>query len=185
MSYLFDGTKGERYYEEKLKRELGVNYEKVMVDAYNKLLLSLLDYMQSEKLINHKQRDVIMKYCNQNDSEKISSKKISKILEKVYKKDEEKNVKVPEYDELKRSNRLKFNYNDYAVNGAIDFILQGRSKIGANRDIGWYLNSMISHTKEDNEKLLKKNRSKDNTSRQITIKSIREAIRRKFEREER
>lgn len=43
---------------------------KKSVDAYNKLLNAMLDYLQGKDVIDYKQSTLIMKYCKQDDSSK-------------------------------------------------------------------------------------------------------------------
>ena len=54
-----------------------------VVDAYNKLLNAVLDYLQENKVIDYKQSNLIMQYVRQNDeSKKLVKNKSKKLVKK-------------------------------------------------------------------------------------------------------
>ena len=134
--------------------------EENVVDAYNKLLNAVLDYLQENKAIDYKQSNLIMQYVRQNAESKklVKKKKIDKILLKIDKFSKKKHyIDIPGYYDLEKceGSRLKHISGDFfeqkdirdKLKERIDF---GRSELRNN--IYDFLRFLISYVKSKNEK---------------------------------
>lgn len=130
------------------------------VDAYNKLLNAVLDYLQENEVLNYKQSNLIMQYVEQNDESKklVKYKKINKILQEMNKILSNKPyVSIPMYSELKKheGSGLRFS-GDYFEQKEIHDMLKHRVDSRESRDNVYdFLKILISEVKIINESLIK------------------------------
>lgn len=152
-----------------------MNKENV-VDAYNKLLNAVLDYLQGNKAIDYKQSNLIMQYVKQNDeSEKlVKRKKIDKILLKIDKFSREKHyIAIPDYYDLEEleGSRLKHIGGDYLEKKEIRDMLGKRidsRRSGPRNNIYDFLRFLISDVKCENEKLTNEKKQQQEEKSQIS-----------------
>jgi len=152
-----------------------VNKENV-VDAYNKLLNAVLDYLQGNKAIDYKQSNLIMQYVKQNDeSEKlVKRKKIDKILLKIDKFSREKPyIAIPDYYDLEEleGSRLKHIGGDYLEKKEIRDMLEKRidsRRSGPRNNIYDFLRFLISDVKCENKKLTNEKKQQQEEKSQIS-----------------
>lgn len=145
-----------------------------MADAYNKLCRTLLDYMQGEELLDYKQASLIMQYCTQ-EEEKIKYKKVDAIINKIYKKNKNKNVRIPSYRDLaeREGTRLRFGHLGYSTEKEITEILKERVDtyaFGAHpMEIEQFLKKLIQDVKIRNDRQKGKNET-EKKNEEIDIK---------------
>ncbi len=152
-----------------------MNKENV-VDAYNKLLNAVLDYLQGNKAIDYKQSNLIMQYVKQNDeSEKlVKRKKIDKILLKIDKFSREKPyIAIPDYYDLEEleGSRLKHIGGDYLEKKEIRDMLEKRidsRRSGPRNNIYDFLRFLISDVKCENKKLTNEKKQQQEEKSQIS-----------------
>ena len=134
--------------------------EENVVDAYNKLLNAVLDYLQENKAIDYKQSNLIMQYVRQNaESEKLVKwKKIDKILLKIDKFSKKKHyIDIPHYYDLEKreGSSLKHIRGDFFEQKEIRDMLKKRidpRRSGLRNNIYDFLRFLISDVKLTNEK---------------------------------
>lgn len=130
---------------------------KEKVDAYNKLLHAVLDYIQGKDIIDYKQSRMIIKYCTQNDEskKKVKIKTVKKILNVIDKKSQKRYIDIPEYSELKdcKGSRLKFEGDYFAVKQIHDMLEERvrRGKSGIRNNIYDFVRSLIDDVKSKND----------------------------------
>lgn len=151
------------------------------VEAYNKLLNAVLDYLQKNEVLNYKQSNLIMQYVRQNDESKklVKNKKINKILQEIDKILSKKPyVSIPWYSELKehKGSRLRFS-GDYFEQKEIHDLLKKRvdsRRSGPRNNVYDFLRDLISEVKGINESLIKEKEKQKDKLQKYDEKIVRE-----------
>ena len=148
---------------------------KIETNAYNMLLRDVLDYLCNNRLIDAKQVEKILEYCDQdeNQKKKIKQEDIDKILSQLGDKYKKSSMKVPAYDEFIKNVSIVVDNNNlgYLEKKAIHnklrktfntFIFNKNGKSDFYKGV----KLLIDRVKEENEKSrrLEENRLNDKTT---------------------
>ena len=151
------------------------------IEAYNRLLYAVLDYVKKKELINNKQRVVLRKYCIQSDETKdtIKFKTVKTILNTINKKSNKRNIAIPDYEDLTidKSDRFEVSEN-WNEQKEIEKLLKSviDSCRGECSDISEFVRRIIKAVKVENKNLLMEKEQQKNKSRTDDEQLVRETI---------
>lgn len=151
------------------------------IEAYNRLLYAVLDYVKKKELINNKQRVVLRKYCIQSDETKdtIKFKTVKTILNTINKKSNKRNIAIPDYEDLTidKSDRFEVSEN-WNEQKEIEKLLKSviDSCRGECSDISEFVRRIINVVKVESKNLLMEKEQQKNKSRTDDEQLVRETI---------